>query len=322
MHIVIIGGLTIDELYRREELLAYKPGGGVYYISNILSELGIQHEVITITGEDYPDRWISEYLKTEYNRIIHFKIHGLKSIRFKNIYLDNRRLQYVDGGGYKISQEHISNVLDRPAKNSDSIIVVSPVFNEVDPYLIMNLSRYGLIIIDLQGYLRKVDNTGMVYNECRLPYELKYASLIKASYKEVCSIFKCILDNLILKYYNDVNKAVIITLDGFGSISFRGGRCIFTPAYKVSNIDPTGAGDVFIAGLTYYIMHCNDMQIKDLTNALAYANALASFKVEGVLRNIPHIELSNRISKILKSSKEYNFKDALSLLFKYCSKYI
>ena len=79
----------------------------------------------------------------------------------------------------------------------------------------------------------------------------------------------------------------------------------FCPSYKIDKvIDPTGAGDSFAGAFAGYIAKNQDYSFKSISNALIYANAIASFCVEkfGVdnMLSISKKEIDKRIDFIKK----------------------
>ena len=73
---------------------------------------------------------------------------------------------------------------------------------------------------------------------------------------------------------------VCVTLGEQGSLARVGGREIRTPAYPVSVVDSTGAGDVFRAGFLAAWLHGGDAT--EVEDALRWANATAALKCRGL----------------------------------------
>ena len=66
---------------------------------------------------------------------------------------------------------------------------------------------------------------------------------------------------------------VCVTLGEDGSLARCGGREIRTPAFRVSSVDTTGAGDAFRGGFAAGCLRAPDGEIEDV---LRYANAVAA----------------------------------------------
>jgi len=103
-------------------------------------------------------------------------------------------------------------------------------------------------------------------------------------------------------------KYVIIKKGKDGAELFSEGRKYCAPAYKIDKvIDPTGAGDCFIAGIAGYLSEINEVTFESLKSAIYYGTSIASFNLEKIgtknLLNLPKNKIEERI-KILKEQSE------------------
>lgn len=83
-------------------------------------------------------------------------------------------------------------------------------------------------------------------------------------------------------------KNVIITLGDVGSIYHDAVDCLFSPAvHELAVIDPTAAGDSFVAAFCYAI--CNGLEVKE---ALCFANHTAALTVSkmGAMPSLPSLD--------------------------------
>ncbi|MBI5056077.1 MAG: sugar kinase [Nitrospirae bacterium] len=80
-------------------------------------------------------------------------------------------------------------------------------------------------------------------------------------------------EKAILKMKSFGAKAATITLGSKGSITIAGGEVFHTPAFKVTVVDTTGAGDVFHAGYIYGLLQ--EWNIKE---TVRFASAFAALK--------------------------------------------
>ena len=99
-------------------------------------------------------------------------------------------------------------------------------------------------------------------------------------------------------------KYVIIKKGEDGAVLFGEGKTYFAPAYKIDKVvDPTGAGDCFIAGIAGYLSEINEVSFESLKSAIYFGTSIASFNLEMVgtknLLNLPKNKIEERI-KILK----------------------
>ncbi len=72
---------------------------------------------------------------------------------------------------------------------------------------------------------------------------------------------------------------VAVTLGDQGSLALCGGREIRTPAFPVTCVDSTGAGDAFHGG---FVAGCLRNPAGEVEDVLAYANAVAALNCRGV----------------------------------------
>ena len=103
-------------------------------------------------------------------------------------------------------------------------------------------------------------------------------------------------------------KYVIIKKGKDGAELFAEGRKYCAPAYKINKVvDPTGAGDCFIAGIAGYLSEINEVTFESLKSAIYYGTSIASFNLEEVgtknLLNLPKNKIEERI-KVLKEQSE------------------
>ena len=91
----------------------------------------------------------------------------------------------------------------------------------------------------------------------------------------------------------------------FGATLYSDKSEFFCPSFKIEKvIDPTGAGDSFAGAFAGHLAHSKNYSFSSISNALIYANAVASFCVEkfGVenMLNISKEEINERINFIEK----------------------
>ena len=100
-------------------------------------------------------------------------------------------------------------------------------------------------------------------------------------------------------------KYLIMKKGEFGATLYSDSLEFFCTSFKINKvIDPTGAGDSFAGAFAGYLAESKKYTFKSISNALIYANAVASFCVEkfGIdnMLNISKAEIDKRISFIKK----------------------
>ena len=163
---------------------------------------------------------------------------------------------------------------DIPAEwRNSNIAYLCPIADEVSAEVVHGFSEETLIGATPQGWLRQWDLKGRV----------------KAKQWETANDILPYIDVLILsdediriypdelEKYIELTPIVLLTQGARGATLFQDGMQLGSDAYTVTEVDPTGAGDVFAAAflINYY-------QNRSVEEALNFAHCVASFAVEGI----------------------------------------
>jgi sugar/nucleoside kinase (ribokinase family) len=304
VRIAVIGGFTLDEnIYRG--VVRRGVGGPPHFICDALSRFDdVSLYIVSVVGRDFP----SDYLRRICGDSVVCMIRrvGENNIRFKNIYLDDQhRLQYVEGGGYNIVVDDVISDL-----GDCDYIIVSTVLDELDLFTLMRLRRFNNVIMDPQGFLRRLVDGRVVLR----PVDLKYLSnwyIIKFSLDEY-GVLKGDLEPPTLFRVLSPGKMSILTMGVQGSIAYLNKNFYYIPAYSPSvEKDPTGAGDIFVAYLTYALGKGYD----DF-DALSFSSIATSLYLDGEvvgLEDIPNLVYDIRMRiKSLDEISLINILDRVS----------
>jgi adenosine kinase len=150
--------------------------------------------------------------------------------------------------------------------------VLASIAHEIEPSV---FEGYGDVprVLAAQGYLRSWDADGTVR---RREWDEAHDVLARVSVAVVSE--EDIEGNFELARGWARTAPIIVTVAERGSIVLRGGREVAVGGFPADEvIDPTGAGDAFCAGLALSLAKGDD-----LDEATRFANAVASFAVEGV----------------------------------------
>jgi len=262
--IAVVGLLTLDTNIFRNRTIK-RIGGPPYYISKVLKNLDVSIIIVSRIGEDFPESYLDDICSDDIECIINKARH--RNIHFKNIYLDNERIQYIDGGGYEIDYSFIEAL-----PNKLDYIIISPVFHEINPMIISKLIEKYNVAIDPQGLVRSVSKDGkVVYKSIDLDL-FKGIHIIKPSLEE----FRVLIDDIEeLNYLRRIIKGFITITNGVEGAYLILDKYYYIPAYKVYNVDTTGAGDMYLASLVYGIL-----KFSDPIQASSYASSLTSLMLE------------------------------------------
>ena len=294
VNICFIGHLAIDSIVRFKEVRKPSLGGSVTFGSLSLkkyektAKIGIISNLGTLNFDK------SLLKRFDENDI---DLRGVKLIEVANTkfileYLNHSRTLTLKSRSPNLIFEDIP---ESYLSNPPQIIVLAPLCNEISyEYVAKILENFpkAYIGIDLQGFIRKIDEYGNVLY-------IREESILTNIKKTI----KLIGDRLILKgseiemkmlsnqeELNDImewfsifeNEAIyIMTMGEEGSvITKRGENLIKIPAYKPKRVvDETGPGDVYLA-IFLYELFISDKSWKKIEEIGYIASASASFLVE------------------------------------------
>jgi sugar/nucleoside kinase (ribokinase family) len=150
--------------------------------------------------------------------------------------------------------------------------VLASIAHEIDPSV---FELYGAVprVLAAQGYLRSWEADGTIK---RREWDDAHDILERVSVAVVSE--EDIEGNFDLARGWAKTAPVIVTIAERGAILLRGGREVEVGGFPADEVvDQTGAGDAFCAGLALGLADGDDLE-----TAVRFANAVASFAVEGV----------------------------------------
>ncbi|TFF92865.1 MAG: carbohydrate kinase family protein [Promethearchaeota archaeon] len=289
-----IGHFAIDSIIRFDEERSPTLGGSVSYCSLALKNYtnDVKIGIISNLGETNFDPALLEEIKAKGIDLSGLKWFNTKNTNFVLHYHNHSRELTLKSRSPDLKTEDIpESYLSSPP---DAIVLV-PLCNEISlEYVTQIMEKFpnALVGIDLQGFIRTIDEKGVV-------------SLKRENYliSEINEIIKVIGEKLILKgseeemkilsgkedlteimeYFNDEKfKGIsIMTLGEKGSmITKYGKQLIIIPAFRPDQVaDETGAGDAYLSIFLYEFL-TSDKSWSSIRNAGLLASAAASFLVE------------------------------------------
>jgi len=292
--ILFIGHLAIDSIVRFKKIHKPTVGGTVSFGSLALRKYnkGVKIAIISNLGTK---NFNKELLKSFDNKDI--DLSGLiwsntENTNFILDYFNHTRSLTLKSRSPNLKFEDIP---DYYSNNPPQIIVLAPLCNEISyEYTSKIIKKFpeAYIGIDLQGFIRKIDDNGIVsyiYEE-RLILNMKniidligHRLILKGSEIEMKLLSGC--ENLydVMESFNqfDTGGIFIMTLGEAGSMIIKKGeKLLEIPAFKPKEvIDETGAGDVYLAIFLYEFIRSN-MNWQNVEKAAHLASAAASFLVE------------------------------------------
>jgi sugar/nucleoside kinase (ribokinase family) len=293
--IIFAGHFAIDNIIRFKRLNKPSLGGSVSYCSLALSVYTSDAKIgiISHIGKlNFNDSLLDE-IKNKKIDLSGIKYSQVKNTNFVLDYFDHARTLTLKSKSPDLNFDDIP--LDY-INNPPEIFVLVPLCNEISyEYVVHILKNFPKVYIgiDLQGFIRKVGEDGMVsyiYEEKIISNIKKIIELVgdrlilKGSEEEMKILAgKCDDYEKVMLHCNnyDNNGIYIMTLGEKGSMLTKSGKEVLNiPAFRPKRVvDETGAGDVYFSIFLYEFIH-SDKSWKSIEIAAYLASAAASFLVE------------------------------------------
>ncbi len=289
---IFCGHFALDKIIRFNQDSMQTVGGGVTYGSLALDTytsdvwIGI---VSNLGSINFKKEFLREFLERNINLDGISWSHSKNTNFVLNYFNHTRNLTLISKSPNLNFKKFPLNYI---SKNPDAILLCT-LCNEIDIEYIENLVKNlknSYIAIDLQGFIRKIDNSGQI--------SLKYD---KSFNKKISYISDLINDNLILKGSEEEMKTlsgikdpiksidkltmndslIITTLGEKGSlIARKGEKIIKIPAFRPNLVvDETGAGDAYMSVFMYEFLK-SSKDWESIKNAGYIASAASSYLVE------------------------------------------
>jgi sugar/nucleoside kinase (ribokinase family) len=259
--LVSIGHTARDEFEGDPE---WRIGGTATYAAAAAARLGDRVALLTRVGPTERDRLAARC------RELGVELHALDSAvttTFSFRYVDGRRRLRLKARAKRIGAGAIP-----PALRETRSVVLASIAHEIEPSV---FDAYAGVprVLAAQGYLRSWEADGTIRRR-----EWDEAHDVLALVTVAVMSEEDIEGNLDLARGWAKTAPVIVTVAERGAIVLRGGREVEIGGFPADEVvDQTGAGDAFCAGLALALADGDDLE-----DATRFANAVASFAVEGV----------------------------------------
>jgi sugar/nucleoside kinase (ribokinase family) len=245
-------------------------GGAVTFAGRAARALGCRVAVLTSASPDY------DFQQGLGDGIEYLSVEAGATTTFANSYTATGRRQQLHSVAETVTADHLPPDWQRP-----SIVHLAPVANEVDPAMI-GLFSNSLIGLTPQGWLRRWDDSGRVY-ACPWPAAaevLPLAAAVILSEEDLTG-----LD--MLAEYRQYARLLVLTQGAAGCTVFCRDETRQVAAPAVTEVNPTGAGDIFAAAflVRYQQTAGNPWE------AARFANEAAAYSVT-------QADLSSKVEKI------------------------
>jgi 1D-myo-inositol 3-kinase len=252
--VLVCGNVTLDRVPG-----GFAPGGPAYYAGQAWRALGASTRVLTGAAADYPGDALLG-IEAEV-------VPALATTVFDNRYgPDGARTQRVEAQAAPLDPERL-----RAGWRAPDVLHLVPVLSEVAPAAFRSATRPRLTGLCAQGLLRVVGPDGAV---AQPPWQPD-AALLSAVDVVVLSEDDVRGQGDLLARLSAAVPVVAFTRGPRGCDVIVRGRTTHVGVFPVREVDPTGAGDVFAAGLLFAMA-----QGADPVEAARLGAGAASFVVE------------------------------------------
>ena len=231
-------------------------GGTAAYSALTAQALGLRVGIVTASG---PETSLAPL-----GNIPVVSLESPNSTIFENIYTDHRRIQYLRGQATRIDFSHVPEAWRRA-----SIIHLGPIANEMDATLPDGFSP-ALLGLTPQGWMRQWDSESRVF---RGEWSNADAALARAD-AVVISREDVNEDDEIIEHMAHQTRILAVTEGAGGAVLYWHGDRRRFRAPEVTEVDPTGAGDVFAAAFFIRLL-----RTRDPWEATRFATLLATCSV-------------------------------------------
>lgn len=254
---LIVGTVTHDE--RPEGLVI---GGTVAYAGMTARNLGYRTTVVTRAADDLDPSPTLDGIEL-------VRLPSDVTTTFRNDYIHGKRVQYLFRRAGDITTADIP-----PSFWNAKIAMLGPLARDLETAVAQSFSPETLVGVVPQGWMRQWDETARVH--VRAWYEaeeiLPYARVLVLSEEDLGEFTER------LELYKQLTPVVVLTRGARGcTVYARGAESFDSPAFRVDEVDPTGAGDVFTAAFLIRLFETNDLR-----DAARFANCTASFVVQSI----------------------------------------
>lgn len=232
-------------------------GGTVAYSGATAWALGCRTAILTSFADDFTPDLTPARVSIE-------RLPASETTTFKNVYLDDGREQFVLARAERLTPSHVPH--DWKAA---SIVHLAPIADELDAALVHSFSN-NLIGLTPQGWLRTWDDEGRVR-----PRLWEAAREVLPLTAAVILSDKDVADATWIEQFRRWTSLLVVTHGAGGCTVFMGGEKRHVPAPQATEVNPTGAGDIFAAAFFVRLFQTKG----NPWEAARFANRLAAHSV-------------------------------------------
>lgn len=278
-----VGHITLDTVIT-PHLTQQMAGGTAFYFSHAMHALGTSCQLVTKLNKA-EHRFVDELSSAG---IAVSATDSAHTVHFENCYGEqpDLRTQRVLAQADSFGLPEL-NMVQAP------LVHLGPLLqDDMDANLILFLSQKARLSLDIQGFLRRVENEKVVLTPwAQMTNILPYIEFLKLNEMESEQLTgQTNVAQAAERIAHMGVREVIITLGSKGAVIWYDNQLFSIPAYTpIQALDATGCGDTFMAGYLY-----QRLQGSDIETAGHFASAMASIKIatlgafKGTLQMVEH----------------------------------
>jgi sugar/nucleoside kinase (ribokinase family) len=235
-------------------------GGTATYAGRTAYALGCRVGVVTSTAPDLD-------LGAVLGGCDVIRVPAERTTTFKNVYTGSGRQQYLYDRAAPLDLDAVPERWRRP-----DIVHLAPLTGEMGPTLASAFPD-ALRGATPQGWMRTWDGQGKVRSGdwCRAMKVLPHVNAAILSLEDVDG------DEDVIARFAELAPLLVVTLGAAGCRVYTGGKMVHVPVARISEVDPTGAGDIFAAAFLVRLR-----QSGDPVTAARFANRVAALSVSRI----------------------------------------
>ena len=296
--VIVVGTLAFDTIETPFGKVERVIGGSAPFASLAAKTKNIECAIVSIVGNDFPKSYLDLFVSKEIDiSEVQIQKNG-KSFFWSGKYHDNMNKRDT-------IETQVNVLADFNPKIPDNFIETDIlVLGNLDPKV--QLSVVSQFDVKPKFIMLDTMNFWMDNSLDDLLNVISKVDLICINDEEVIQLSGCEDHRLGIKKILAMGPKYLIMKNGeYGATVFSESSEFFCPSFKINKVvDPTGAGDSFAGAFAGCLAQSNNFSFNSISNALIYANAIASFCVEkfGIenMLSIPKDEIDRRLNFIKK----------------------
>ena len=297
MNVLVVGTLAFDAIETPFGKTDKIVGGAATYICLAASFFTKKLNLISVVGEDFPDKAI-KMLKNKSVNTKGLQIKkGEKTFFWSGKYHNNMNTRDTLDTQLNVL-ENFNPIVPEEYKECE-FLMLGNLMPSVQKKVLSQMKRKPkLIVLDTMNYW-------MDFYMKDLKEALEYVDVLTINDEEARQLSEeYSLVRAAKKILKMGPKNLIIKKGEHGALLFNKSEVFFAPALPLEDVfDPTGAGDSFAGGFIGYLAKTNDTSFQNMKKAVINGSVIASFCVEKFgtqkLNDIKDKDLELRINEFV-----------------------